>query len=266
MPAKITLTGKRVSAITTTKDYHRFDMKETGSPSAPKGLPLAQATLFNVFVGIKAGKKINILNLPDNQIFLIMGEITMDLPKKISPGQIGVIAFNVQLIEHKEKNLSSNEEFTTSGDQNVLPVNIVDISSPIYETNLIEKAHSLYHGLCTDCTAMMDKRVAKIRLINEKLPPNANNLLLLCPDCFKHRKNPAFDVLLIGPRAKVKFENLGMDQSAINEFLSGFIDKFVLIHLVEYLDMREYWVPNKHSIFKFKTVGNIIVDLTIFKQ
>jgi len=57
MPAKISITGRRVSPITTTNDYYLFDMLEKGSPSAPKGLPLASPVLYSVLVGLKPGKK-----------------------------------------------------------------------------------------------------------------------------------------------------------------------------------------------------------------
>lgn len=267
MAAKITLTGKRIGPITTT-NYYRFDMRETGSPTAPKGLPLSSSVLYSVFVGLKPGKKIDILNLPEDQPFLIMGEITMDLPKKICPGKIGVIAFNIQLIEPKEKEPKAPkvpEEVTKLEIKNVLPVEKVDMTNPLFDTDLKNEVHALYKGICTSCSVKMDKRVARVKLIDQKLPPEVNNLLLICPDCYKHRRNPALDSFLIGPNAMLKFEGLGMDQIAINQFLSDFINKFILVEIVDSRNIREYWVPGNKSIVKFKVVKNIISDLLLRK-
>lgn len=266
MPAKITLTGKRVSPITTTKDYHRFDMRETGSPTAPKGLPLSSPILYSVFVGLKPGKNIDILNLPEDQLFLIMGEMTMALSKKVSPGQIGVIAFNTQLVVPKEKKLEKPEEVTNSEKQNVIQIKEIDktdVDNPLYDVELKEKVHLLYKGICTTCSAKIDKRVARVKLIDRNLPPEVTNLLLICPDCSKHRKNPALDGFSIGHKAMVQFEDLGMDQTDIGQFLSDFINKFILVQIVDSLDMREYLVPGNHLILKFKVVENKIIKLLL---
>lgn len=281
MAAKITLTGKKVSPITTTKDYYRFDMRETGSLTAPKGLPLSSPVLYSVFIGLKTGKAIDILKLTEDQFFLIAGEVTMDLLKEICPGQIGVIAFNVQLLEHKEKNskktkelinspvledetIQSNKKVVNSGKQNVIPEK--KHGNPFYDEELKEKVHSLYDGKCTACSAKMDKCVARFKLIDQNLPPVFNNLSLICPDCYKKRKNPALEGFSVGPKALLQFMGLGMDQTAINLFLADFINKFVLVAIIESLNFREYWVPEKQPIIRFKVVNNVITDLQIVKN
>ena len=278
MPAKITLTGKRVSPIITTLKYYRFDMLEKGSPSAPKGLPLASPVLYTVFIGLKPGRVLDILNLPEDQSFLIMGEITMELSKELCPGQVGVISFNAQLLDHKEKKAQvpgqlgdspipdkEIQKVVTAGHEILKPGKVLGNTTPFYDDNrLREEVHLFYSGKCTACSAKMDKGVARIKLIDQSLPPELNNLLLICPDCNKNRKNPALTGLSIAPKAMLKFDKLGMDQNLIDNFLSGFINKFVLVEIVESQNFREYWVPDKqYHILKFKVVNNMITDLKI---
>ena len=50
----------------------------------------------------------------------------MALSKKVSPGQIGVIAFNTQLVVPKEKKLEKPEEVTNSEKQNVIQIKEID--------------------------------------------------------------------------------------------------------------------------------------------
>jgi len=276
MGVKIAITGKRVSPIITTKDYHRFEILEGGSPSAPKGLPLASSVRYSIFVGLKQGRAIDILNLPDDQLFLIAGEITMALSKKICPGQIGVISFNTKLLEAKEpKTIQGLPSSPVAEKINVQEVNGVAYNlktlpslkkhDSIYP-ELKEKVHLKYDGRCVLCSAKMDKTVARLKIIDSNKPANLENMSLLCPDCIKDRPNPALSGFSIGPKAILKFESLGMDETARVQFLSDFINKFVLVDIVESVNLREYWVPGKQPIFKFKVVNNVITDMRIIKK
>jgi len=270
MGAKIAITGKRVSPIITTKDYYRFEILAGGSPSAPKGLPLASSVIYSIFIGLKQGRAIDILNLPDDQLFLIAGEIILTLSKKICPGQIGVISFNTKLVEGKKP--KTTEELPDASVQEVSDVVYNLKTSPIlkrYDTFLPEfkeKVHLKFNGRCVLCSAKMDKSVARIKLIDSNKPANLENMSLLCPDCEKSRPNPALSGFSIGPKAIQKFESLGMDETARVQFLSDFINKFVLVDIVESVNLREYWVPGKQPIFKFKVVNNVITDMRIIKK
>lgn len=265
MGVKIAITGKRVSPIITTKDFYRFEILEGGSPSAPKGLPLASSVLYSIFVGLKQGRAIDILNLPDDQLFLIAGEITMALPKRICPGQIGVISFNTKLVEGKKPKII--EELPNSPVQEKEIVQeVVSKKNHFIDTELKEKVHLKFNGRCVLCSAKMDKSVARIKLIDPKKPFISENMSLVCPDCEKSRTNPALTGFSIGPTAVLKFESLGMDETAISQFLSDFVNKFVLVDIIESMNLREYWVPGKQPIFKFKVVNNVITDLRIMKN
>jgi len=270
MGAKIAITGKRVSPIITTKDYHRFEILAGGSPSAPKGLPLASSVLYSIFVGLKQGRAIEILKLPDNQLFLIAGEIILGLSKKTCPGQIGVISFNTKLVEGKTPvaneeppNASVQEAKGVVYNLNTLPaLKKHDSIFPEFK----EEVHLKFNGRCVLCSAKMDKTVARIKLIDSNKPANLENMSLLCPDCIKDRPNPALSGFSVAPKAVLKFESLGMDETARVQFLSDFINKFVLVDIVESMNLREYWVPGKQPIFKFKVVNNVITDMRIIKK
>ena len=272
MGAKIAITGKRVSPIITTKDYHRFEIMTGGSPSAPKGLPLASSVLYSIFVGLKQGRAIDILKLPEDQLFLIAGEIILGLSKKICPGQIGVISFNIKLVEGKTP--ETTEGLLKSPVQEVnSPVNVENLKTlPVLKRHdsiypeLKEKVHLKFDGRCVLCSAKMDKSVARLKRIDSNKPANLENMSLLCPDCEKSRPNPALSGFSIGPKAVLKFESLGLDETARVQFLSNFINKFVLVDIVESMNLREYWVPGKQPIFKFKVVNNVITDMRIIKK
>jgi len=139
-------------------------------------------------------------------------------------------------------------------------------ANPFYDAELIGKVHLLYDGKCTSCSSRMDKSVARFKRIDQSLPPTFDNFLLLCPDCYKKRKNPALDGFSVGPKAMLKFESLRMDQTAINLFLSDFMNKFVLIEIVESMNLREYWVIERQPIVRFRVIDSVITDLQIAKN
>lgn len=100
MPAKISLTGlpKDVQVL---PDYYRLSMEEGGTLYPPKGLPSASPSItYTVLVSHKLGVQ---LGLPDaSRRLLIQGELTLDLPLNECPGEIGVIAFQGQIIPEKQ--------------------------------------------------------------------------------------------------------------------------------------------------------------------
>ncbi len=100
MPAKISLTGvpKDVQVL---PDYYRLSMEEGGTLYPPKGLPSAsQPITYTVLISRKLGSQ---LGLPDtSQRLLIQGELTLDLPLDECPGEIGVIAFQGQVIPERK--------------------------------------------------------------------------------------------------------------------------------------------------------------------
>lgn len=104
MPHKITLTGKPMSSLRSKKNFYTFDMEETGSPAAPKGLPKSSTITYTVFINQKQLKKAGLTeeNI-QNQKILVQGEPTLDIPVDDCPGEIGVVCFQVSVIPEKQK-------------------------------------------------------------------------------------------------------------------------------------------------------------------
>ncbi|MDX8367161.1 plasmid stabilization protein [Cytobacillus sp. IB215665] len=106
MAHKITLTGKATSELRKMKnrDVFTFDMKENGSPQAPKGLPSSEFIDYTVFINKKQFNKLKIEQDDfQNHKLLIQGEPTLNVPMDECPGEIGVVCFQIQVLEPKNK-------------------------------------------------------------------------------------------------------------------------------------------------------------------
>lgn len=110
MPHKITLTGKPCSPLRVSGKIFSFDMEESGSPSAPKGLPASQAITYTVFLNQKQLSKAGLdeKNIQDHKL-LVQGEPTLDIPVDECPGEIGVVCFQVSIVPSKEKETQKEE-------------------------------------------------------------------------------------------------------------------------------------------------------------
>lgn len=88
-----------------------FDMRESGSPSPPRYLPKAGEHKFTVYINEKQLKSVGLdnSNIKKNRIF-IQGEITLSVPKSECYGDMGVICFNIKLLEQKEKLAEESKE------------------------------------------------------------------------------------------------------------------------------------------------------------
>jgi hypothetical protein len=110
MPHKITLTGSATGPLREYDRYVAFDMREKGSPSAPKGLKKSTFISYTVFVAKKAFNKTGLTKKSImHEKILIQGEPTLDIPIDECPGEIGVICFQITVLPHKndkEKNES----------------------------------------------------------------------------------------------------------------------------------------------------------------
>ncbi|MED4117259.1 plasmid stabilization protein, partial [Priestia megaterium] len=85
-----------------------FDMREKGSPSAPKGLKKSTFISYTVFVAKKAFNKTGLTKKSImHEKILIQGEPTLDIPIDECPGEVGVICFQITVLPNKndkEKN------------------------------------------------------------------------------------------------------------------------------------------------------------------
>jgi len=110
MPHKITLTGSATGPLREYDRYVAFDMREKGSPSAPKGLKKSTFISYTVFVAKKAFNKTGLTKKSImHEKILIQGEPTLDIPIDECPGEVGVICFQITVLPNKndkEKNES----------------------------------------------------------------------------------------------------------------------------------------------------------------
>jgi len=107
MGAKIVLTGVRSSSLRKTDKYYAFEMILGGSPTAPKGLPLASASVqYTVFVSLKAAKRANLELVSAEQKWLVQGEIVLDVSVDECPGEIGVVAYQISVLPAFEESVA----------------------------------------------------------------------------------------------------------------------------------------------------------------
>ncbi len=108
LPHKITLTGSATGPLREYDRYVAFDMREKGSPSAPKGLKKSTFISYTVFVAKKAFNKTGLTKKSImHEKVLIQGEPTLDIPIDECPGEVGVICFQITVLPNKndkEKN------------------------------------------------------------------------------------------------------------------------------------------------------------------
>ncbi|WP_427127500.1 plasmid stabilization protein (plasmid) [Priestia megaterium] len=114
MPHKITLTGSATGPLREYDRYVAFDMREKGSPSAPKGLKKSTFISYTVFVAKKAFNKTGLTKKSVmHEKILIQGEPTLDIPIDECPGEVGVICFQITVLPNKndkEKNESDTKK------------------------------------------------------------------------------------------------------------------------------------------------------------
>ncbi|MFL0574444.1 plasmid stabilization protein [Priestia megaterium] len=102
MPHKITLTGSATGPLREYDRYVAFDMREKGSPSAPKGLKKSTFISYTVFVAKKAFNKTGLTKKSImHEKFLIQGEPTLDILIDECPGEVGVICFQITVLPNK---------------------------------------------------------------------------------------------------------------------------------------------------------------------
>ncbi|KRE07894.1 plasmid stabilization protein [Bacillus sp. Root239] len=111
MPHKITLTGSATGPLREYDRYVAFDMREKGSPSAPKGLKKSTFISYTVFVAKKAFNKTGLTKKSImHEKILIQGEPTLDIPIDECPGEIGVICFQITVLPNKNDKEKNDSE------------------------------------------------------------------------------------------------------------------------------------------------------------
>jgi len=129
MPHKITLTGLATGPLREYDRYVAFDMREKGSPSAPKGLKKSTFISYTVFVAKKAFNKTGLTKKSImHEKILIQGEPTLDIPIDECPGEVGVICFQITVLPNKNDKEASappqeqNNKESTKQQEEQVPV------------------------------------------------------------------------------------------------------------------------------------------------
>ncbi|MDN4865895.1 plasmid stabilization protein [Priestia megaterium] len=104
MPHKMTITGSATGPLREYDRYVAFDMREKGSPAAPKGLKKSTFISYTVFVAKKAFNKTGLTKKSImHEKILIQGEPTLDIPIDECPGEIGIICFQITVLPNKNE-------------------------------------------------------------------------------------------------------------------------------------------------------------------
>lgn len=102
MPHKMTITGSATGPLREYDRYVTFDMREKGSPAAPKGLKKSTFISYTVFVAKKAFNKTGLTKKSImHEKILVQGEPTLDIPIDECPGEIGIICFQITVLPNK---------------------------------------------------------------------------------------------------------------------------------------------------------------------
>ena len=118
MPHKITLTGSATGPLREYDRYVAFDMREKGSPSAPKGLKKSTFISYTVFVAKKAFNKTGLTKKSImHEKILIQGEPTLDIPIDECPGEVGVICFQITVLPNKNDKEKNESDAKKEGKQ-----------------------------------------------------------------------------------------------------------------------------------------------------
>ncbi|MGZ0879488.1 plasmid stabilization protein [Priestia megaterium] len=157
MPHKMTLTGSATGPLREYDRYVAFDMREKGSPSAPKGLKKSTFISYTVFVAKKAFNKTGLTKKSImNEKILIQGEPTLDIPIDECPEEIGIICFQITVLpnkndkeanESKDKKEAKQEVAATKQEEKQEPVakEAETVEPEVKEPPVQEKTAALQH-------------------------------------------------------------------------------------------------------------------------
>ncbi|MGC3792354.1 plasmid stabilization protein [Priestia aryabhattai] len=111
MPHKMTITGAATGPLREYDRYVAFDMREKGSPAAPKGLKKSTFISYTVFVAKKAFNKTGLTKKSImHEKILVQGEPTLDIPIDECPGEIGIICFQITVLPNKNDKESNDSK------------------------------------------------------------------------------------------------------------------------------------------------------------
>lgn len=126
------------------------------------------------------------------------------------------------------------------------------------ESNLtfIEAVHAKFYGRCQNCGQRMDRGVARYLRVNPNQPRMLDNVLLVCPDCYQGRPNPALEGFSAEEDVVAKVAGVtGWNESVVVAWLSGFAKRCILIAMNSQ-GFRRYWSWERQEPFRIMEVQN----------
>ncbi len=95
---------------------------------------------------------------------------------------------------------------------------------------LIQDLHAKFNGECQSCGQRMDKHLARYLRVNADKLRSVDNAVLVCPDCFRNRPNPALSGFFTEDAVIAKVAAAtGWNEVTAVEWLSGFAKRHALI-------------------------------------
>ncbi|MGC3792180.1 plasmid stabilization protein [Priestia aryabhattai] len=196
MPHKMTITGSATGPLREYDRYVAFDMREKGSPAAPKGLKKSTFISYTVFVAKKAFNKTGLTKKSImHEKILIQGEPTLDIPIDECPGEIGIICFQITVLPNK-----NDKEANESKDKKEAKQEVSKAQQEVAATKQVEKQEPVAKETKTvqpevNETPIQEKKAAPQKKQQPIQPKGTKDVVsfddIIVPEAFlKTRPNP----------------------------------------------------------------------------
>ncbi|MCU7746808.1 plasmid stabilization protein [Priestia megaterium] len=196
MPHKMTITGSATGPLREYDRYVAFDMREKGSPAAPKGLKKSTFISYTVFVAKKAFNKTGLTKKSImHEKILIQGEPTLDIPIDECPGEIGIICFQITVLPNK-----NDKEANESKDKKEAQQEVSKAQQEVAATKQAEKQEPVAKEAKTvqpevNETPVQEKKAAPQKQQQPIQPKGTKDVVsfedIIVPEAFlKTRPNP----------------------------------------------------------------------------
>ncbi|MBU3568602.1 plasmid stabilization protein [Priestia aryabhattai] len=196
MPHKMTITGSATGPLREYDRYVAFDMREKGSPAAPKGLKKSTFISYTVFVAKKAFNKTGLTKKSImHEKILVQGEPTLDIPIDECPGEIGIICFQITVLPNK-----NDKEANESKDKKEAQQEVSKAQQEVATTKQAEKQEPVAKEAKSvqpevNETPVQEKKAAQTKKQQPVQPKGTKDVVsfddIIVPEAFlKTRPNP----------------------------------------------------------------------------
>ncbi|MGG1916259.1 plasmid stabilization protein [Priestia megaterium] len=189
MPHKMTITGSATRPLREYDRYVAFDMREKGSPAAPKGLKKSTFISYTVFVAKKAFNKTGLTKKSImHEKILIQGEPTLDIPIDECPGEIGIICFQITVLPNKNDKEANESKDKKEAQQEVAATKQEEKQEPV-----AKEAKTVQSEV--NKTPVQEKKAAQPKKQQPVQPKGTKDVVsfddIIVPEAFlKTRPNP----------------------------------------------------------------------------